>query len=186
VIDRDEIARLTEHYGGQWGIQHTRRLLELMRRLGAGLTYDAQAVWLAAHLHDWGGYAPWAQKDVDHVQRSLQVVGPFLEERGCPPPLKALVMECIALHHQPGADRSVEAILLRDADVLDFLGVVGALRDFSKNPRDMRRAYDQTKQRRQSLPALLHLRVSKVIAADRLRHMDRLLRDFEAETAGAF
>lgn len=186
MIDRDEIARLTEQYGGQWGIQHTRRLLELMRRIGAGLTHNAQAVWLAAHLHDWGGYPPWAQKDVDHVQRSMQVVEPFLEERGCPPQLKALVMECIALHHQPGADRSVEAILLRDADVLDFLGVVGALRDFSKNPRDMRRAYDQIKQRRQSLPTLLHLPASKAIAAERLRHMDRLLRDFEAESAGAF
>lgn len=26
-IKKDEIARLTEEYGGQWGINHTQRLL---------------------------------------------------------------------------------------------------------------------------------------------------------------
>ncbi len=28
-IDKGEIARLTEEYGGEWGINHTRRLLQL-------------------------------------------------------------------------------------------------------------------------------------------------------------
>jgi hypothetical protein len=27
AIHKDEIIRLTEEYGGQWGINHTRRLL---------------------------------------------------------------------------------------------------------------------------------------------------------------
>ena len=60
-IDRDEITRLTEEYGGQWGINHTRRLLLLISIIGEGLEYNADAIWLAAHLHDWGGYSPWAQ-----------------------------------------------------------------------------------------------------------------------------
>jgi len=29
-IDRDEIVRLTEEYGGQWGINHTRRLMQIV------------------------------------------------------------------------------------------------------------------------------------------------------------
>jgi alpha-glucosidase (family GH31 glycosyl hydrolase) len=36
-IDRDEIIRLTEEYGGQWGINHTRRLLHLISMLMVGI-----------------------------------------------------------------------------------------------------------------------------------------------------
>ena len=89
-IDRDEIARLTEERGGAWGINHTRRLLKLVERIGAGLAYDQEAIWVAAHLHDWGAYAPWAQKGVDHVERSVQVAGEYLTQHDCPPDLKAL------------------------------------------------------------------------------------------------
>ncbi len=35
-INKDEIARLTEEYGGQWGINHTRRLLRLISMIGEG------------------------------------------------------------------------------------------------------------------------------------------------------
>src|SRR5512140_1460961 len=175
VIDQDELARLTEQYGGAWGLNHTRRLLNLV-----------EAVWLAAHLHDWGAYASWAQPGVDHALRSRQVAEAWLAERECPAALQALVLECIELHHAPGADRSLEAILLRDADVLDFLGVVGVLRDVSKNPRDLRKAYDTICQRRAKLPALLHLEKARELAGQRLAEMDALLTRFEAESFGCF
>src|SRR5574341_2146931 len=110
-IDKDEIARQTEEYGGDWGINHTRRLLHLTAVIGEGIEYNADAVWLAAHLHDWGAYPKWAQKDVDHVERSLQVAGDFLAEIGFPDDFQALVLECIALHHTGGSERSIESIL---------------------------------------------------------------------------
>jgi uncharacterized protein len=185
-IDKDEIARLTEQYGGKWGINHTRRLLQLVAVIGEGLDYDEEAVWLAAHLHDWGAYAPWAQKEVEHALRSRQVAESFLSERECPEELKTLVLECIALHHSEGTDRSLESILLRDADVLDFLGVVGVMRDFSKNPRDMRKAYQVTKMRREKLPGLLCLEKAREIATERVKQMDELLAQFEAESFGFF
>ena len=102
TLDHDEIARLTEEYGGAWGINHTRRLLALIDVIGAGQSYDAEAVWLAAHLHDWGAYKPWAQAGVDHAVRSREVAEQFLAERGCPPALAERVLECIALHHSGG------------------------------------------------------------------------------------
>ncbi len=185
-INRDEIARLTEEHGGAWGINHTRRLLQLIAAIGEGLTYNSDALWLAAHLHDWGGYAPWAQKGVDHALRSTQGAETFLDERDCTAEMKALVLECIALHHTGGSDRSLESILLRDADCLDFLGVVGVLRDFSKNPRDMRKAYEQVRQRRQAVPGLLYLDKAKAMAEERVGHMDRLIKEFEAESFGCF
>jgi uncharacterized protein len=185
-IDKDEIARLTEEYCGVWGINHTRRLLQLMAIIGQDLVVDSEALWVATHLHDWGAYSPWAQKDVDHALRSSQVAGPFLMERGYPEEKIALVTEIIALHHAGGADRSPEAILLRDADILDFLGVVGILRDFSKNPKDMRKAYEVIRQRRAKLPGMLALPAAQTIAAERVKEMDALLAQFEAESFGCF
>ncbi len=186
TIDKDEIARLTEEYGGEWGINHTRRLLHLVSEIGVGLDYDSEAVWLAAHLHDWGAYAPWAQKDIDHVLRSVQVAESFLSERNCPQELKSLILECIELHHSGGSERSLESILLRDADVLDFLGVMGILRDFSKNPRNLRKARQEVQRRRDKLPVLLCLEKAQGIAAQRIEEMDELLIQFEAESFGCY
>ena len=186
TIDKAEITGLTEEYGGLWGINHTRRLLQLVAIIGQGLDYDSETVWLAAHLHDWGAYAPFALKGVDHVLRSRQVAELFLAERDLPAGMQARVLECIALHHVAGSDRSLEAILLRDADVLDFLGVVGILRDFSKNPRDMRKAYEEVKRRRSNLPGTLYLGKAKAMAAERVKEMDEMLAQFEAELFGCF
>ena len=186
ALDKDEIARLTEQYGGEWGINHTRRLLHLVELIGEGLEYDEEAVWFAAHLHDWGAYAPWAQKDVDHVLRSVQVAEGFLSEHNCAEDLKSLILECIELHHAGGSARSLEAILLRDADILDFLGVVGIMRDFSKNPRNLRKAYQVVQSRRDKLPTLLCLEKAQALAAERIKEMNETLATFEEESFGCF
>lgn len=185
-IDRDEIERLTAEHGRVWGINHTRRLLKLVEQIGTGLDYNREAVWIAAHLHDWGAYSPWAQKGVDHAARSVEVAGEYLDAHNCPADLRALILECIALHHTADSDRSIEATLLRDADGLDFLGAVGVLRDFSKNPRDLRAAYDQVQKRRQAVPMMLQLAGARAIAEKRIRDMDALLEQFEDDSFGCF
>jgi uncharacterized protein len=186
AIDHDEIIRLTEDYGGQWGLNHTRRLLALISTIGEGLTYDPEAVWIAAHLHDWGAYPPWAEKDVDHAVRSRQVAQVFLMQNGCPAELKALVLECIEFHHAGGSQLSLESILLREADILDFLGVVGVLRDFSKNARDLRKAFSITQGRLKNLPGLLSLPKAKAMAERRVLEMDEILGRFETDSFGFF
>jgi hypothetical protein len=85
-----------------------------------------------------------------------------------------------------GDNRSLESILPRDADVLDFLGLVGVLRDFSKNTRDLRAAFDVAKRRRDQLPGLLSLAKAKAMAADRVKQMDELLARFEEDSFGCF
>ena len=186
TIDRDELVRLTGEYGGAWGLEHTRRLLRLVEIIGQGCDYDADVVWVAAHLHDWGGYKPWAQPGVDHARRSGEVAAEFLAARDVPADFAARVLECIVHHHSPDPTRSLEAILLCDADALDFLGAVGAVRDFSKNARDLRAGYEATRKRREELPGKLILPLSKVLAVDRLQTMDALLTGFEQETFGCF
>ncbi len=185
-IDRDELVRLTEEYGGPWGINHTRRLLRLISIIGEGQSYNADALWVAAHLHDWGGYGKWAQPGVDHALRSRQVAGPFLAERNYPADAAQLILDCIEFHHSANSARHLEVQLLSDADALDFLGVVGVLRDFSKNAKDLRQAYDVSRKRRAKLPGLLCLAKSKEIAVQRLADMDDLFAKFETGSFGYF
>jgi uncharacterized protein len=186
IIDRDAIIGVTEEYGGQWGINHTRRLLQMIAVIGEGLTYDADMLWVAAYLHDWGAYPPWAIDGVDHALRSTQVAHLFLLEHGYPLDVIEPIVDCIGFHHQAGMHPRIEANLLRDADALDFLGVVGILRDFSKTPRDLRKAYNIVQRRMETLPAVLHLEKAKAILAERIERMDAFLAAFTAETFGYF
>ncbi len=68
MIDREDIIRLTEEYGGRWGINHTRRLLHLISIIGQDQEYNADAVWLAAHL--LGDFAPATESDEEHSHPS--------------------------------------------------------------------------------------------------------------------
>jgi uncharacterized protein len=186
VRDREEVARLTETYGGQWGINHTHRLLHLISIIGEGLPYDAEVVWLAAHLHDWGGYSPWIQVGVDHAHRSVEVARQYLSDRGAAERTIEAVLECIENHHKAGDAWRIETILLRDADALDFLGAIGVLRDFSKKPGDLRRAYETVVRRKEQLAKVICLKKAQEIAAERIREMDQILEAFSAESFGYF
>ncbi len=130
------------------GTQPHRRLLHLINQIGAEQSYSADVIWVAAHLHDWGGWGTWLLAGVDHAARSKEVAAEYLAARDRPPDFAAHVLECIEYHHSPDPARSIEAILLCDADALDFLGVVGVLRDFSKNAKDLRKACAITRKRR--------------------------------------
>ncbi len=185
-MDKNELARLTENYGGTWGINHTRRILRLIDIIGEGLNYNAEVVWIAAHLHDWGAYPAWEQQGVDHSLRSRQIAAAFLPEHAVEEPLITPILDAIESHHCGDPDRSIESILLSDADALDFLGGVGILRDFSKKPKDLRKAYEITMARREKLPGLLCLPKSQEIARERVKIMDAMLVAFEEETFGCF
>ena len=72
------------------------------------------------------------------------------------------------------------------SDAIDFLGVVGVLRDFSKKPNDLRTAYEIVKKRRNNLPKRLILEKSCKMAEGRVKLMDQLLIEFDYETFGIF
>ena len=56
MIGHEALENLTLEYGGEWGRQHSLRLMHLVKMLGEGMEYDAETVALAAWMHDWGGY----------------------------------------------------------------------------------------------------------------------------------
>ncbi len=185
-IDKNEIMHLTEEYGGKWGVNHTLRLLHLITMIGKEKQYNPEITWVSAYLHDWGAYPKWVQPGVDHALRSRQVAEEFWLEKGYSAELLAPILECIETHHTGDPNRKIEAILLSDADALDFLGVVGVLRDFSKKPGDLRKAYEVVLDRKERLRHSICLDTSREMAVQRLERMENLLEMFVEETFSLF
>lgn len=177
-------ARTLEY--GAFGANHAKRLLRLAERIAGDTPYDRDALFLAANLHDWGAYEPWKLPGVDHAVRSAEIIPAVLGELGVDARQVALVVECARHHHDCDRKQSLEAILLHDADALDFLGVTGVLRTFSMAPRDLRGAFETAHARCDRVRTRLILDRSRELAVDGLAVAQRVLAALEQETAGAF
>jgi uncharacterized protein len=196
VFDRSRIVSLTEKYGGEWAVHHAQRLIQLVEIIGEGLPYNAEAIWIAAHMHDWGTLPKWSRSDVPHSRRSCQLAEEHLRRMKCPKPLMAVVLEAIEYHHGGADERCLEALLLRDADALDGMGAIGVLREFAMVPTEvsgcysipvgwgMRGAYERARMRLENNPAMLRLPKSRRIARRRAREMRAIFKSFEQESFG--
>jgi uncharacterized protein len=90
-------------------------------------------VFLGHRPQDPGQLSRW-----DHVPYTIQRSRELLSKWGFPPQKLDGVAEAI-LHHQPKDEpTTVEATLLRDADILEQLGAIGILRAAAKVGRDTR------------------------------------------------
>jgi uncharacterized protein len=123
---------------------HQPRLYSLATDIGKGMHYDDDVLFAAAWLHDLGvflGHRPQDPEQLsrwDHVPYTIQRSRELLSNWGFPHQKLDGVADAI-LHHQPKDEpTTVEAILLRDADILEQLGAVGILRAVAKVGRDTR------------------------------------------------
>src|SRR5262245_41952409 len=128
---RAKVAALTGKYGGEYALHHAQRLIRLVEAIGVGLNYDCEAIWLAAHMHDWGTFPHWSREGMPHSRRSRDLAEEHLRKLKCPAPTLSRVLEAIEYHHGGADERSLEAVLLRDADALDGMGAMGILREFA-------------------------------------------------------
>jgi HD superfamily phosphodiesterase len=94
-----DINQMTLKVGEEWAINHTKRLIELIKHIGANMPYDAYIIELAAYLHDWGACPTYLQKGIEHAIRSRQVVEaeivPYLDLTSAQ---KTTLLETIELH----------------------------------------------------------------------------------------
>jgi uncharacterized protein len=196
VTLRKRVAALTEEYGGEYSIQHARRLVRLVEMIADGVDYDSEAIWLAAHMHDWGTFPQWSRGEVNHTQRSRQLAEEQLRKLKCPTGVISRVLEAIEYHHGGADERCIEAVLLRDADALDGMGSMGVLREFASIPTEtagcytlpagwgMRGAYERSLMRMENNPRLLRLPKSKELAREKAREMQSILSSLERESFG--
>jgi HD superfamily phosphodiesterase len=193
---RKKVAALTEEYGGEYTIKHAQRLIQLVEVIADGAAYDQDAVWLAAHMHDWGTLPRWSRADISHSRRSRDLAEEHLRKLKCPAPTAARVLEAIEYHHGGADDRCIEAILLRDADALDGMGAMGVVREFAGIPTEtagcytlpagwgLRGAYDRAFIRLENNPRMLRLPKSKELAREKAKRMKSILDALAYESFG--
>ena len=183
----EDIIQMTIRDGGTWALSHVQRLLKLMEQIGTDLPHDSEALTLATYLHDWGAFSCYALKDVEHAERSRQVaeteILPYME---LSPEKKAVILEAIGLHdyRDPRPTVANEALLLREADMLEFLGMIGMARDFARGPRDIEACCKRILSRRDDIRGRFSLPRARQIAQVRLDRMAQSLNWLNEETFG--
>lgn len=123
---------------------HQARLHHLCRTLAEGTPADDDVLFAAAWLHDVGVFIghrpadPAALAAWDNVAYACQHAPEWLRACGFSARKIAAVVEAISQHLPSGQPATLEARILRDADILEQLGAAGILRTVSKVGRDTR------------------------------------------------
>ena len=176
-------------------LSHQPRLYHLAQRLAEGEPYDDEVLYAAAWLHDLGVFVghrpedPVALAKWDHVAYAMREVPSLLEQFGFPAEKIPATLEAIRTHLPSTTPTSFEGTLLRDADLLEQLGAIGALRTVSKIGRDTRFAVlsDPVRSLRRAmeqLPSLLQLPAARRLAEPRVEALKAFLDAAEAEADG--
>ena len=174
---------------------HQPRLYALTLKVGEGQTYDDDVVFAAAWMHDLGVFYghrpedPIALAGWDNVAYAMERAPRLLAEFGFPKEKIPAVVAAISSHQVHGDPKTVEATVLRDADLLEQLGAIGILRAVAKVGRDtrfltftgivpyMRKALD-------IVPGQLRLPSARLLAEPRIEAMKEFLAAVEAEAQG--
>lgn len=183
----DDIVQMTLRDGKDWAVAHARRLLEIIACIGEGMTYNATALTLAVYMHDWGAFPAYAQKGVEHALRSRQVVEmEILPRMNLSPQNKEVILEAIELHdyRDQRPTHSLEAQLLREADMIEFLGMIGIARDLARKPKDLAGGYRLILDRRNGIQDRFTLPRAVEMAQVRLDRMQQCLGWLEEESFG--
>jgi len=174
----EDIIHMTGEAGEAWAVAHAKRLLELIKQIGAEVPYDSRVLELAVYLHDWGAFPKYIQKDVEHAVRSRQVVEmeilPYLDLSAGQ---KSVLLETIEFHdyRDRRSTQSKEALLLREADMLEFLGMIGMAREFARGPKNVEACYKRILSRRYGIQGRFTLPRAQEIAQVRLERMEQSL-----------
>ena len=171
---------------------HQPRLYALASRIAAGLEYDDDVVFAAAWMHDLGvfiGHRPEDPAELarwNHVPYTIARCRDLLPGWGFPLYKLDAVAEVIRTHQPHDEPVLLEAVILRDADILEQLGAVGALRAIVKVGRDTRYAtYSDLlpvlQKAVEHLPAKLHLSSARKLAQPKVEALRSLLVAIENE-----
>lgn len=158
---------------------HQPRLYALTKQVGAGREYDDDVVYAAAFTHDLGvflGHRPEDRELLvkwDMIAYAVKKVPAMLREVGFPESKIDAVIECIKTHQPNFSPKSLEATILRDADILEQLGAVGILRTVCKVGRDTRfdtftAAVRSLQTVVDGLPSMIELPTAKALAEPRV------------------
>jgi uncharacterized protein len=113
--------------------EHTLRVYDLCRRIGAVEQADMEVLLVAAYLHDIGRcYQDRSNGAICHAEKGYQLAEPIVQALPLHSSQKTNILHCIRSHRFRGnhTPETREAQVLFDADKLDAIGAVGVARAF--------------------------------------------------------
>jgi HD superfamily phosphodiesterase len=182
-----DIIQMTLQNGENWAVAHAKRLIELVKQIGTDIPCDSHVIELAAYMHDWGAFPNYIQKNVEHAIRSRQVVeAEILPHLNLTTTQKDILLETIELHdyRDMRPTQSNEALLLREADMLEFLGMMGMAREFARGPKNVETCYKRILSRRYGIQGRFTIPRAQEIAQVRLERMEKCLQWLNEESFG--
>jgi uncharacterized protein len=165
---------------------HQPRLYALAHKIAEHEDCDDDVLFAAAWMHDLGvflGHRPADPEKLakwDHVPYTISRSCELLQAWGFPSEKLDAVAEVIRTHQAIDSPSIPEAVVIRDADILEQLGAIGALRAFVKVGRDTRFAtYSEVipvlERALKELPGKLRLSQSSKLAEARTDALKRIL-----------
>jgi uncharacterized protein len=184
-----DLARSKFHHPA-WGWQHSERNYSIALELaqGDGLRVDTDVLFAAAFLHDMAAFMPCQDTKLEHGECAAQQSGAILQAAGFPMaklPAVQVAERGHMYYSDPGTQP--EAIILHDADSLDFLGEIGAARMFSlvgPNAESFARAVKTLRTFVHDIPPRLITKTAQKMGAARTAALERFLDALDAETFG--
>lgn len=173
-----------------WGWQHSERdyLLALRLARGDGLHVDTDVLFAAAFLHDMSAFMPCKGPKIEHGECAARQAGAMLRDTGFPMQKLAAVQAAERGHmfySNPGSDPN--AIVLHDADSLNFLGDLGAARLIAltgdKAP-SFAPALKTLRKFLEDIPPRLITKTARRIGASRAAELRSFLDSLQAESLG--
>jgi uncharacterized protein len=171
-----------------WGWQHSERNYDLAVRLAEedGLKIDRDVLFAAAFLHDMAAFRPCADKKMEHGDCAAIESESVLRDAGFPMAKFRAVADAERRHmYYRDAGSSPEAIVLHDADSLDFLGDVGAARIIAltgANAPSFEPAVKELRSFLTDIPAKLVTQAARRLGAERAAELRTLLDRLTTQT----
>ncbi len=179
-------------------LSHQARLYALTQAIAAAspsLAYDDDVVYAAAWVHDLGVFEGRRPDDPallakwDSTAYTVSHGGAVLLHCGFPAEKVEAVIEAIRTHEPHGVPATTEAVLLRDADLLEQLGAVAVMRTTAKIGRDTRfrtfaDAAAALRRALESVPGKIMLPAAKALAEPRIEALRSFLQSLERESSG--
>jgi len=171
-----------------WGWQHSERNYRIAMQLAQGdnLKVDGDVLFTAAFLHDMAAFKPCADPKMEHGDCAAIESEAVLRAAGFPMQKYAAVAAAERGHmyySDPGTQ--AEAIVLHDADSLDFLGAIGAARMLaltgSQKP-DFAPAVKSLRSFLKDIPPKLVTRTARTMGAVRAAELKQFLDALDRET----
>jgi uncharacterized protein len=173
-----------------WGWQHSERDYLLAVRLASddGLHVDRDVLFAAAFLHDMAAFIPCKGPEMEHGECAARQARGVLRGTGFPMQKLAAVQAAERGHmFYSNAGSDPNAIVLHDADSLDFLGDVGAARTLAligEKAPDFAPAVRTLRGYLKDIPPRLITRSARRMGAERAAQLGSFLDGLQAESYG--